>query len=188
MTSPFEYHTPTARLSDAQRDRVLGVLREGAAQGKLSQDTFMQRMEVALTTTRPDELEALTKDLEREGRWSRQLLRVVGGVSGFPERVRRAWRAERLPKLLLPVPSPTPLLIGRDPGNGLRLSHETVSRMHAELTAHGDRWLLRDLGSTNGTCVNGQRVTGTVPVREGDQVSFGRMMFRLSAPALRPPA
>ncbi|MEU2247176.1 DUF1707 and FHA domain-containing protein [Streptomyces sp. NPDC019224] len=188
MTSPFEFHTPTARLSDAQRDRVLGVLREGAAQGRLSQDTFMRRMEVALTTSRPEELEALTRDLEREGRWSRGLLRVVGGVSGFPERVRRAWRAERLPKLLLPAPSPHPLLIGRDPGNGLRLTHETVSRTHAELTAHGDRWLLRDLGSTNGTCVNGQRVTGTVPVREGDQVSFGRMMFRLSAPALRPPA
>lgn len=60
--------------------------------------------------------------------------------------------------------------------------------MHAELTVHGGRWLLRDLGSTNGTCVNGQRVTGTVSVREGDQVSFGTMMFRLSAPALRPPA
>lgn len=188
MTSSFESHTYPARLSDAQRDRVLGVLREGAAQGRLSQDTFMRRMEVALTTSRPEELEALTKDLEREGRWSRGLLRVVGAVSGFPERVRRAWRAERLPKLLLPAPSPHPLLIGRDPGNGLRLSHETVSRMHAELTAQGDRWMLRDLGSTNGTCVNGQRVTGTVPVREGDQVSFGRMAFRLSAPALRPPA
>ncbi|MFF1922482.1 FHA domain-containing protein [Streptomyces sp. NPDC058221] len=188
MTSSFEFHTCPARLSDAQRDRVLGVLREGAAQGKLSHDTFMRRMELALTANRSEELEALTADLDNGGRWSRQLIRAVGGVSGFPERVRRAWRAERLPKLLLPAPSPRPLLIGRDPGNGLRLSHETVSRMHAELTAHGGRWLLRDLGSTNGTCVNGQRVTGTVSVREGDQVSFGRMTFRLSAPALRPPA
>ncbi|MCM2410983.1 DUF1707 and FHA domain-containing protein [Streptomyces sp. RKAG290] len=188
MTSSFEPHTYPARLSDAQRDRVLGVLREGAAQGRLSQDTFMRRMELALTASRSEELEALTADLESGGRLSRQLFRVVAGVSGFPERVRRAWRAERLPKLLLPAPSPHPLLIGRDPGNGLRLSHETVSRTHAELTVHSGRWLLRDLGSTNGTCVNGQRVTGTVSVREGDQVSFGRMTFRLSAPALRPPA
>lgn len=187
MTSSFESHTYPARLSDAQRDRVLGVLREGAAQGKLSHDTFMRRMELALTAGRSEELDALTADLERDGRWSRQLFRAVSGVSGFPERVRRAWRAERLPRLLLPAPSPHPLRIGRDPGNGLRLSHETVSRTHAELTAHGGRWLLRDLGSTNGTCVNGQRVTGAVPVREGDQVSFGRMTFRLSAPALRPP-
>lgn len=188
MTSSFEFHTYPARLSDAQRDRVLGVLREGAAQGKLSHDTFMRRMELALTADNSAELAALTADLDTGGRLSRRLIGVVSGVSGFPGRVRRAWWAERLPKLLLPTPSPHPLLIGRDPGNGLRLSHETVSRLHAELTAHGGRWLLRDLGSTNGTCVNGQRVTGTVSVREGDQVSFGTMMFRLSAPALGPPA
>lgn len=79
------------------------------------------------------------------------------------------------------------MLIGRDPANGLRLTHETVSRMHAELTVQGGRWILRDLGSTNGTCVNGQRVTGAVSVRDGDQVSFGRITFRLSAPVLKPP-
>ncbi|NEE49501.1 DUF1707 domain-containing protein, partial [Streptomyces sp. SID8455] len=48
MTSSFEFNTYPARLSDSQRDRVLGVLREGAAQGKLSHDTFMRRMELAL--------------------------------------------------------------------------------------------------------------------------------------------
>ncbi|MFF2013665.1 FHA domain-containing protein [Streptomyces sp. NPDC058195] len=189
MTSSFESHTHAVRLSDAQRDRVLGVLRDGAAQGKLSHDTFMRRMELALVARRPEELAALTADLEGEGRLSQRILRVVGGVSGFPGRIRRVWQNERLPKLLLPAPSPRPLLIGRDPGNGLRLNHETVSRMHAELhTQPGGGWLLRDLGSTNGTCVNGRRVTGTVPVRAGDQVSFGRMSFCLSAPAPLPPA
>ncbi|MFJ5721278.1 FHA domain-containing protein [Streptomyces sp. NPDC093149] len=188
MTSSFESHTYPVRLSDAQRDRVLGVLRDGAAQGMLSQDTFMRRMELALVARHPEELEALTADLESKGRWSRRALRIVSKVSGFPGRVRRVWQTERLPKLLLPAPSPYPLRIGRDPGNGLRLNHETVSRLHAELTAQGGHWMLRDLGSTNGTCVNGQRVIGTVPVREGDQVSFGRMSFRLSAPVLGPPA
>ena len=181
MTSSFESHTYPARLSDAQRDRVLGVLREGAAQGKLSHDTFMRRMELALSASRSEQLDALTADLEREGRWSRPLFRAVSGVSGFPERIRRAWRAERLPKLLLPAPSPHPLRIGRDPGNGLRLSHETVSRMHAELTADGGWWVLRDLGSTNGTTVNGRRVISAAVVKEGDQISFGRMSFRLSS-------
>jgi pSer/pThr/pTyr-binding forkhead associated (FHA) protein len=42
-------------------------------------------------------------------------------------------------------------------------------------------WVLRDLGSTNGTTVNGRRVVGAAVVREGDQVGFGRMTFRLSA-------
>ncbi|MFI9628368.1 DUF1707 and FHA domain-containing protein [Streptomyces sp. NPDC052042] len=189
MTSSFESHTYPARPSDAQRDRVIGVLRDGAAQGKLSHDTFLRRMELALVARSPEELSVLTADLEAgEGRWSRRLLRAVGGVSGFPGRVRRVWRTERLPQLLLPVPSPYPLLIGRDPGNGLRLNHESVSRLHAELIARDGRWLLRDLGSTNGTCVNGQRVVGTVPVREGDQVSFGGMSFRLTAPVPDPPA
>ncbi|MDQ0793208.1 DUF1707 and FHA domain-containing protein [Streptomyces sp. B1I3] len=187
MTSSFESPTYPARLSDAQRDRVLGVLRDGAAQGKLSHDTFLRRMELALVARRAEELEALTADLDTGGRWTRGLLRAVGGVSAFPAQLRRAWQSERLPKLLLPVPGPHPLHIGRDPGNGLRLSHETVSRRHAELIAHGSRWILRDLGSTNGTCVNGRRVIGSVPVRDGDQVSFGRMVFRLSAPVPNPP-
>ncbi|MGW1814760.1 DUF1707 and FHA domain-containing protein [Streptomyces sp. NPDC002125] len=188
MTSPFEHHTYPARLSDAERDRVLGVLRDGAAQGKLSHDTFLRRMELALAARRSDELKALTSDLEAGGRWSRGLFRAVGGVSAFPARVRRAWQSERLPRLLLPLPGPHALRIGRDPGNGLRLSHETVSRMHAELTADGSRWILSDLGSTNGTCVNGQRVVGSVVVREGDQVSFGRMTFRLTTSLPVPPA
>ncbi|MEU0981780.1 DUF1707 and FHA domain-containing protein [Streptomyces griseus] len=186
MTSSFEFHTSPARLSDAQRDRVLGVLRDGAAQGKLSHDTFMRRMELALVARRPEELAALTSDLEVAGDWSQGLVRAVGGISAFPGRLRRAWQTERLPKLLLPAPGPHPLLIGRDPANGLRLNHETVSRLHAELSARNGRWVLRDLGSTNGTCVNGQRLVGSIPVRDGDQVSFGRMSFRLTAPA-RPP-
>ncbi|MFJ8252692.1 DUF1707 and FHA domain-containing protein [Streptomyces sp. NPDC094466] len=187
MTSSFEFHTSPARLSDAQRDRVLGVLRDGAAQGKLSHDTFMRRMELALVARRPEELAALTSDLEAGGSWSQGLVRAVGGISAFPGRLRRAWQTERLPKLLLPAPGPYPLLIGRDPANGLRLNHETVSRLHAELSGQNGRWVLRDLGSTNGTCVNGQRLVGSIPVRDGDQVSFGRMSFRLTAPALRPP-
>ncbi|MGX1951742.1 DUF1707 and FHA domain-containing protein [Streptomyces sp. CB02115] len=187
MTSSFEFHTSPARLSDAQRDRVLGVLRDGAAQGKLSHDTFMRRMELALVARRPEELAVLTADLEAGGNWSQGLVRAVGGISAFPGRLRRAWQTERLPKLLLPAPGPYPLLIGRDPANGLRLNHETVSRLHAELSAQNGRWVLRDLGSTNGTCVNGQRLVGSIPVRDGDQVSFGRMSFRLTAPALRLP-
>ncbi|MEV6476943.1 DUF1707 and FHA domain-containing protein [Streptomyces sp. NPDC051657] len=187
MTSSFEFHTSPARLSDAQRDRVLGVLRDGAAQGKLSHDTFMRRMELALVARRPEELAVLTSDLEAGSGWSQGLVRAVGGISAFPGRLRRAWQTERLPKLLLPAPGPYPLLIGRDPANGLRLNHETVSRLHAELSGQNGRWVLRDLGSTNGTCVNGQRLVGSIPVRDGDQVSFGRMSFRLTAPAPRPP-
>ncbi|MER8070950.1 DUF1707 and FHA domain-containing protein [Streptomyces sp. NPDC094034] len=181
MTSSFEFHTYPARLSDAERDRVLAVLREGAAQGKLSHDTFLRRMDLALAARRADELKLLTADLESEGPWSRRVFGTVSRMSAFSQRLRRAWQAERLPKLLLPQPGPYPLRIGRDPVNGLRLSHDTVSRLHAELSMQGGRWILRDLGSTNGTTVNGLRVTTTVEVRDGDLVSFGTIAFRLAS-------
>ncbi|MEV6396125.1 DUF1707 and FHA domain-containing protein [Streptomyces sp. NPDC051907] len=182
MTSSFEFNTYPARLSDAERDRVLGVLREGVAQGKLSHDTFVHRMELALHARKSEELKALTADLETESRWSQRLYAAVGRISAFSVRLRRAWQAERLPPLLLPEPaSPYPLRIGRDPANGLRLSHDTVSRLHAELSRQGSLWILRDLGSTNGTTVNGRRVTGSVVVHDGDMVGFGHMSFRLTA-------
>jgi hypothetical protein len=182
VTPSFEPDLPPARMSDAERDRTLQVLREGAAQGKLSYDTFLQRMERALAARDSHELAVLTADLRTEGRWSRVVFGSVRAVSGFTERLRRAWQSERLPKLLLPAASDMPpLTIGRDPRNGLRLSHETVSLVHAELTRQGGLWVLRDLGSTNGTVVNGRRVVGAAIVRDGDQVSFGEMSFRLSS-------
>ncbi|WP_338895464.1 DUF1707 and FHA domain-containing protein [Streptomyces sp. TG1A-60] len=182
MTSSFEFHTYPARLSDAERDRALSALRDGVALGRLSHDTFIRRMELALTARRSDELAALTADLPAEKRWSRLVLGTVGAMSGFGVKLRRAWQTERLPKLQLPHPaSGHSLRIGRDPASGLRLSHETVSRVHAELSRQGGMWILRDLGSTNGTTVNGRRVIGAAIVRDGDQVGFGRMAFRLSS-------
>jgi hypothetical protein len=179
VTSSFEFNTYPARLSDVERDKALKVLRDGVAMGRLSHDTFVRRMELALSARRADELAALTADLPSESRLSRLVFGTVEAVSGFTVRLRRAWQAERLPKLLLPHPgSGHPLRIGRDPANGLRLTHETVSRVHAELSHQAG---LRDLGSTNGTTVNGRRVIGAVVVREGDQVGFGRMSFRLAA-------
>ncbi|KND32690.1 DUF1707 and FHA domain-containing protein [Streptomyces acidiscabies] len=182
MTSSFEFNTYPARLSDVERDKALKVLRDGVAMGRLSHDTFIRRMELALSARRSDELAALTADLPREKRLSRLVFGSVEAVSGFTVRLRNAWRAERLPKLLLPLPGAGhPLRIGRDPANGLRLTHETVSRVHAELSNQGGMWVLRDLGSTNGTTVNGRRVIGAAIVREGDQISFGRVEYRLAA-------
>ncbi len=181
MTSSFEFNTYPARLSDVERDRALKVLRVGAAMGRLSHDTFIRRMELALAARRSDELAVLTADLPSENRFSRALFGTVEAVSGFTIRLRRAWQAERLPKLLLPHPGTARALrIGRDPASGLRLTHDSVSRVHAELSRQGGLWILRDLGSTNGTTVNGRRVIGAAVVREGDQVAFGRMAFRLS--------
>ncbi|MET9610758.1 DUF1707 and FHA domain-containing protein [Streptomyces sp. NPDC006512] len=186
MTSSFEFPAyPAPRLSDAERDRALGQLREGAALGRLSHDTFLRRMELALAARRAEDLAVLTADLQTreaaETPWSRRLFGWVGRASAVSVGVRRAWQAERLPRLLLPHPGAGPLRIGRDPGNGLRLSHDTVSRAHAELGMRDGLWVIKDLGSTNGTTVNGTRVSGSAVVRDGDQIGFGQMTFRLSA-------
>jgi pSer/pThr/pTyr-binding forkhead associated (FHA) protein len=61
------------------------------------------------------------------------------------------------------------------------LPESYVSRRHAELWRDGERWLLRDLGSSNGTRVNGVRVTEDVEVRPGDRVSLGGAAYRLRA-------
>lgn len=67
----------------------------------------------------------------------------------------------------------TRLVVGRMPGLQLTLDHHTVSRRHAELYCDPfARWWVRDLGSTNGTLVNDERVTERV-LQPGDWVRIG---------------
>lgn len=185
MTSP-EFRTSSAsaagpaRPSEAEREQALAVLRDGAGDGQLSHDTFMHRMELVLTARSRAELRAVLADLPADGPLARLALRTVGRLSAFVVRVRGAWRAERLPGLTLPQFGPQALLIGRAPGSDLRLCDSSVSRSHAELRREADGWRLYDLGSTNGTHVNGHRVTSSVSVHPGDQVAFGGLAFRLA--------
>src|SRR5687768_16055996 len=66
--------------------------------------------------------------------------------------------------------------IGRHPSNGVRFDPEKdrdVSSRHAELSLVNGQWMLKDMGSTNGTFVNGTRLAGEVILADGDMVSFG---------------
>ncbi|MFF2039140.1 FHA domain-containing protein [Kitasatospora sp. NPDC058170] len=179
MTSP-EIRTYVVRPSEAEREQALGVLREGAGSGRLSHETFLGRMDVVLHANSRAELDAAMADLPAGNPVGRFLLRTVGQVSAFGVRLRGAWRAERLPGLSLPHEGAGKLTIGRIPGSGLRLHDSSVSRQHAELRHEGAGWVLYDLGSTNGTHVNGRRIAGGVRVRPGDQVRFGNLEFRLA--------
>jgi pSer/pThr/pTyr-binding forkhead associated (FHA) protein len=67
--------------------------------------------------------------------------------------------------------------IGRDSRCDLLIEDTTVSRWHARLERAAGRWLLTDLGSTNGTRLNGWRVGQPVPVQAGDLVAFGSAQF-----------
>jgi hypothetical protein len=68
--------------------------------------------------------------------------------------------------------------IGREVGNVIHLGTDnTVSRRHARILKQGDGWVIRDEGSSNGTWVNGVRVTEQ-PLRPGDEIQIGATFFR----------
>lgn len=71
-------------------------------------------------------------------------------------------------------------LIGRG-SERLPLSDNTVSRRHAELHPRGNEWILKDLGSSNGTWVNGIRVSNTYNLKLGDQIRVGRSLLVFGA-------
>ena len=71
--------------------------------------------------------------------------------------------------------------IGRVAGNDVVLANATVSSRHARLSRENGSWLVRDVGSTNGTFVNGQRIDSPVPLREGDELAVGQFRIRLAS-------
>ena len=193
------------RASDAERDRAIGELQNRFAEGRLSQETFLYRMDAALNAKDRDELSGLFTDLptaagrrgsfpasgtqqrRRPGERLKERLTLLRmAVTGRPDpstRLLRATKAQRgpavsaLPPLSLPPQNDRRFTIGRAMACDFTLADLSVSRWHARLYQDDDHWLLSDLGSTNGTRLNGWRVTTGVPVKPGDQVSFGSISF-----------
>jgi len=64
--------------------------------------------------------------------------------------------------------------IGRGEDMDISIDNLSVSREQAEIRHEGNVWTVRDLGSSNGTFLNGQRVTAPQPLRPGDEVAFGK--------------
>jgi hypothetical protein len=68
------------------------------------------------------------------------------------------------------------LVIGRDASNSIAINDAEISRKHSRLTFQGGKYVIEDLGSTNGTFVNGQRLAGQVVLKPGDVVSLGEQI------------
>jgi len=77
------------------------------------------------------------------------------------------------------------IAIGSHPKNDVVADHTTVSRRHATITRKADGFELADLGSTNGTFVNGRRLTEPVVLKSGDEIKFGSVRFAFNPAARR---
>jgi hypothetical protein len=225
--------TPTTpeflRASDAERDKAVSELRNEFAEGRLSHETFMYRMQSALDARSRGQLAGLFTDLppRRPGpKNPRKLLARIRAAlrgEGSAPRDRRPDRDQGFPgtqRIVTPPYGPGPQGIGWGqpgqerqarpagppsgavpmsgadpaplvfpPGSGVRftigrtrdcdlcLTDLSVSRMHALLVRREDGWVLSDLGSHNGTRLNGWLIREPVPVHAGDRVEFGSMAF-----------
>ncbi len=71
------------------------------------------------------------------------------------------------------------VIIGRDSSCTIAINDAEVSRKHARLSFQGGKYVIEDLGSTNGTFVNGQRLVSPVVLKSGDVVSLGEQIVLL---------
>ena len=81
--------------------------------------------------------------------------------------------------------------LGRDISNDIVINDRETSRHHLRLMLAGDALTIEDLGSTNGTFVNGKRVSGVTPLQNGDMIGLGETVTlaleRVRAPESEPP-
>ena len=75
-----------------------------------------------------------------------------------------------------------PTTIGRAVENEIVITSKRVSREHARVERQGRRWVLADLGSTNGTFLNDERLLAPVELRDGDRISIGDVVLTFHDP------
>lgn len=168
------------RGSTRERDSVARRLRAAYVEGELSVETFAERVEALYAARTRAELGSLVTDVSPIGAIGRA---VVHGVERVSESFRRIVAVARRPRTRpLVLPTHRTVFIGRSRFCDCVLGDPSVSRRHALLTFETGKWRLRDLGSLNGTYVNGCRVVDEVTVEPGDAVAFGCEWFSLVSP------
>ncbi len=106
----------------------------------------------------------------------------IGLVRG-QRRKERAWTVsiEKGPKELrgLSIAVHGPVIVGRSPGSDIVIGGEYVSSRHARFVLMGQNLFIEDLGSTNGTAVNGLYISEPTALKDGDRVSVGDVTMRV---------
>jgi len=181
-----------ARVSDSDRERMARFLSERSAEGYLSVETFVERIDCAYAARSRNDLEALACDLpgHPEG-WMRTTWhRLTGAAAEALRAAGELVEAGAVRRLVLDGTSagrlgPGLFTIGRAVDCDVVLDDPTASRCHAELRCENGAWVLTDLRSRNGTFVNGRRAWRIV-VEAGDELVLGgtRLLFAPEAPAV----
>jgi DNA-binding winged helix-turn-helix (wHTH) protein len=81
-------------------------------------------------------------------------------------------------------------VIGREPAAHIRLDLAAVSRRHAAINIHGEEAVVQDLGSRNGTWLNGEKLEAARPLRTGDEIRIAQtaIRFQIAPGSARPTA
>lgn len=77
------------------------------------------------------------------------------------------------------IPIGNEIRIGRKEDNQLPLDDSYVSNYHAKIFIKNNQIFIEDLGSTNGTILNGKRINGKVPLKSGDDIAIGKTAFKV---------
>lgn len=105
----------------------------------------------------------------------------VRQVSGASKKG-KSWHlvVEKGPKELrgVNIPVTGPVIVGRAPGADIVIAAGYVSGRHARFQLMGENLFIEDLGSKNGTVVNGSYVDDPVPVRDKDTIAVGDVIIR----------
>ena len=106
----------------------------------------------------------------------------IGLVRGHRKK-EKAWSisVERGPKELrgIQITVHGPVIVGRNPGSDIVIGAGYVSGRHARFTLMGQNLFIEDLGSTNGTAVNGQIITEPTALRNNDVVNVGDVAIKV---------
>jgi FHA domain len=160
-------------VAGAHRGRLVRTLNAAYGDGLISEQTLARRLDEVLGSRLIDD-RRLVGDLRLRPRRGSAGERLARGLASIRERV-HGLLAEPRPATLLALDwsgEPRELIVGRASCSDVVVSDPTVSRRHARLIFRDGKWVLQDLGSRNGSAVNG-RFAGRCELRPGDRLRLG---------------